>query len=318
MKNKNNILVIKLGALGDFIQALGPMAAIRKHHPDANISLLTTSSYKSLAESCGYFDQILIDQRPKFYEFSKWASLRRVLNDNNFSRIYDLQNNDRTNIYFKLLKSPKPEWVGTAAGCSHRNTDKTRALGHAFDGHVQTLKVAGIENVSIDSLEWVHADISNILVNEPFILIVPGSAPTRLEKRWPSSYYANVAKKLADSGYKTLILGSPEEKPLAQEIALNLPEAIDLTGKTSLFQIIELSRKAKLAIGNDTGPMHLIAATSCPCIVLFSGNSYPHKHAPKGEDISVLQEKNLEDLSPDLVFEILKNKKIIKNYSSEQ
>jgi ADP-heptose:LPS heptosyltransferase len=311
MNKKNNILVIKLGALGDFIQALGPMASIRKHHPDASISLLTTKSFKMLGESCGYFDHVIIDQRPKFYEVSKWMKLKKLLNESKFSRIYDLQNNDRTNIYFKLLNSPKPEWVGTAKGCSHRNTDKNRTQGHAFDGHKQTLKIAGINNIELDELKWAQADISDIKIKSPFILLVPGSAPTRLEKRWPSSHYAIVAKKLADAGYQTLILGSKEERPIANIISKDIPGSLDLTGQTSLFQIVELSRKAKLAIGNDTGPMHLIAATSCPCIVLFSGKTYPHKHAPKGEDITVIQEDSLDDLSPDSVIQILINKEII-------
>ena len=58
------ILVIKLGALGDFIQALGPMAAIRKHHPDAHITILTTKPFENFAKDCGYFDEIWLDERP--------------------------------------------------------------------------------------------------------------------------------------------------------------------------------------------------------------------------------------------------------------
>jgi len=50
------ILVIKLGALGDFVQALGPFAAIRAHHPAADIVLLTTRPYADLGRASGYFD----------------------------------------------------------------------------------------------------------------------------------------------------------------------------------------------------------------------------------------------------------------------
>ena len=66
------ILVIKLGALGDFIQALGPMAAIRKHHPQDHITLMTTRAYENLARSCGYADDIWIDDRPKWHDIKGW------------------------------------------------------------------------------------------------------------------------------------------------------------------------------------------------------------------------------------------------------
>src|SRR5688572_4110498 len=98
----NNILVIKLGALGDFIQALGPMKAIRSHHPQDRLTLLTTAPYASLARASGYFDSVVIDERPKWTQPQKWFSLRQKLNGGRFSRVYDLQNNDRTGLYFRL------------------------------------------------------------------------------------------------------------------------------------------------------------------------------------------------------------------------
>src|SRR5688572_30655140 len=104
----SNILVIKLGALGDFIQALGPMKAIRAHHPQDRITLLTTRPFVSLAQDSGYFDSVEIDERPKWAQPHKWLSLRKKLNAGKFARVYDLQNNDRTGFYLRLL-SPTPE-----------------------------------------------------------------------------------------------------------------------------------------------------------------------------------------------------------------
>ena len=49
LSDNQNILIIKLGALGDFIQALGPMKSIRDHHPGTHITLLTTHHYEELA-----------------------------------------------------------------------------------------------------------------------------------------------------------------------------------------------------------------------------------------------------------------------------
>ncbi|MEM7651265.1 MAG: glycosyltransferase family 9 protein [Pseudomonadota bacterium] len=226
------ILVIKLGALGDFIQALGPMAAIRKHHPDAHITLLTTKPYEHFAKHSGLFNDIKIDARPKFYNVPQWIKLRSMLNENTFERVYDLQNNDRTAFYLKLF-SKKPEWVGAAPGASHRNTSPERTAGHAFDGHVQTLALAGVKDVEIDTLEWMNGDLTTLPVKTPYVLLVPGSAPNREEKRWPADKYGRLAKVIASMGFQPVILGTDSESEIADTIKTICPLALDLTGRTN-------------------------------------------------------------------------------------
>lgn len=294
----NRILVIKLGALGDFIQALGPMAAIRAHHKGAHITLLTTKPYAKFAQECGYFDEIWDDAPPKLPDFTRWLALRKKLNEGEFARVYDLQNNDRTNIYFKLFSAKnRPEWVGTAKGASHRNDSPARTAGHAFDGHLQTLALAGITNIKIDRLEWMDGKITSFALKTPYVLLVPGCAPNRPEKRWPARHYGRLAKMLHSLGYQPVILGTRSETAAAREICAACPEALDLTCQTDFTQIATLARGAAGAIGNDTGPMHLIAATACPSLVLFGPGSDPVRHAPKGEYVEILQSAHLEDLS---------------------
>lgn len=302
----SHILVIKLGALGDFIQALGPMAAIRRHHPGAHITLLTTAPYVSFAQASGYFDTVWIDQKPAWHDLSAWIVLRKKLRSGNFSRVYDLQNNDRTSLYFKLFPAVKPEWVGIAKGASHRNDSPLRTQGHAFDGHVQTLAKAGVTNVTTDQLEWMNGDITPFKLQERFVLIVPGSSPGREDKRWPAEHYADVCAKLYAQGFQSVVLGSPGETELAQSIAHAAPGALNLAGRTTLMHIPALARKARGAIGNDTGPIHMIAATNCPCLVLFSGKSIPRKHAPHGAAVALLQKKDLSDLEPQTVLDAFK------------
>src|SRR5215469_3860 len=111
-------LIIKLGALGDFIQALGPMPDIRRHHARDRITLLTTPRYSDLAAETGLFDEILIDRRPKALDVGGWLALRRMMRGGRFDRIYDLQTSDRTGIYARLFRPGRmPEWSGIARGC---------------------------------------------------------------------------------------------------------------------------------------------------------------------------------------------------------
>lgn len=300
-----NILVIKLGALGDFVQALGPMAAIRQQHPKDHITLLTTEPYEALATKCRYFNDVWIDKRPKWHQLSSWLKLRHKLNKREFARVYDLQNNDRTSFYFKLFaKDDKPEWVGIAKGASHRNTSSERTAGLAFDGHLQTLALAGITNINIDDLSWLKAD-SEFILPENYALIIPGCAPSRPEKRWPAAQFIALAKQLSDKNITPVIIGTAEEQDITSEIAKALDDKIvDLTGKTKLADISHLARKARVAIGNDTGPMHMIAPTGCPTIVLFSAHSTPHRHAPLGKNVTTLQENKIADISADDVMNV--------------
>src|SRR5579864_6696610 len=73
------ILVIRLSAFGDFIQSLGPMAAIRRHHQGDRISLLTTRPLAGFAQELGLFDEVVVDERPRPFAPSGWLALRRRL-----------------------------------------------------------------------------------------------------------------------------------------------------------------------------------------------------------------------------------------------
>jgi ADP-heptose:LPS heptosyltransferase len=91
------------------------------------------------------------------------------------------------------------------------------------------------------------------------------------------------------------VVGAGTDAPLASAICAACPEALDLTGHTSLLDLGGLAARAALAVGNDTGPMHLAAAVGCRCLVLFSGASDPALTAPRGR-VTVLREQNLADL----------------------
>lgn len=316
MQNKENILVIKLGALGDFIYALGPMRAIRQHHPNACITLLTTAPYQSIAQQCGYFDQIIIDKKPRWYQASKWLWLRQQFKDGNFTRVYDLQNNDRTEIYLSLfatIHQQSPLWFGAARKASHRNNSPTRTKYHAYYGHIDTLKLAGIETAPIDQLQWIHGKTPPIssTLTKPYILIVAGSSPNHPEKRWSAHYYAQLCAELVKKNYQCVLIGTHADKNQTDIIEQTTSGGIiNLTGKTSMNDLPDLARNAVAAIGNDTGPMHIMAAAGCPSILLFcTESSTPEKHGPPVHTARCLAKKDINDIS---VEEILKTFETLK------
>ena len=103
-----DILVIKLSALGDFVQAIGSFQAIRAHHRPARLVLLTTGAYESFAEALGIFDEIWIDDRPKAWRLGKMRELGKRLNSRSWHFVYDLQTSRRSSGYFCYLRGQGP------------------------------------------------------------------------------------------------------------------------------------------------------------------------------------------------------------------
>ena len=142
MKSLSRILVIKLGAIGEFVLSLPAMKRIREAHPKADITLLTTPRFEKLAKSSRYFNAIETAGEPE--GVGDTMALVGWLRRSRFDRIYDLECSSRTNFYFQALKPFPPEWSGTAPGSALRHHDPGRARMHVLERQAGQLEAAGI------------------------------------------------------------------------------------------------------------------------------------------------------------------------------
>jgi ADP-heptose:LPS heptosyltransferase len=291
------VLVIKLGALGDFVQAFGPFAAIRAHHPAARITLLTTPPYAALARRAPWFDEVWEDGRPAWSDLPALWRLARRLRAARFDRVYDLQTSARSSRY-RWLVGARAEWSGIAPGCSHPHANPRRDAMHTIDRQREQLEMAGIRHFPAPDLGWLDADITRFGLPARFWLLVPGASPGRPAKRWPAESFGALAARL---DLPAAVIGSPAEAGLAATIRALAPAAIDLTGRTSLAEIAALARRADFCVGNDTGPTQLIAACGCPTLVLFGEDSDPALCAPRQPAARFLHHVPLASLDPDAV-----------------
>ena len=289
--------------MGDFVQAAGPFAAIRAHHPGARITLLTTTTFADFARRAPWFDEVWVDTKPKLSDLSAVLDLRRKLREARFSRVYDLQTSDRSSFYFHLFRpGPMPEWSGIALGCSHPHANPRRDFLHTVERQKDQLAMAGIDKVPPPDFRWLMRGSLRFWLPRPFALLVPGGAAHRPEKRWPIAHYCALATQIAHRGLTPVILGSASEKPLAESIGAVAPRVRDLTGETDIADLFALVREAAVCIGNDTGPMHIAAAMSCPTVVLFSRASDPALCAPRGTRVAVLRRDELTQIRVDEVM----------------
>ena len=300
---RRRVLVIRLSALGDFVQSLGPFAAIRRRHAGDHVALLTTAPFASFAAGLGCFDEVLIDPRPRPAALKDWWALRRQLRRGGFDRVYDLQTSQRSSSYLRLFaRHVRPEWSGIAPGSSHPHANLDRDRQHTIDKQAEQVLMAGVHPTPLPQLPAAFGEIPDDLAGREFVVLVPGSSPHRPTKRWPAARYGELARRLAELGYLAVVVGTEEERPLAAQIQGACPDAVDLTGRTGLTELAALTRGARLTVGNDTGVCHLAAASGTPIVVLFSAESDPALCAPRGAAVRILAVADLCELSVDTVL----------------
>lgn len=117
------------------------------------------------------------------------------------------------------------------------------------------------------------------LAPREFVCVHPGA---RLyTRRWPSEYFALVARKIARRGFRVVLTGSREEALLTRRIGRELPASsvVDLAGRTTLGALAALLRHARLLVSNDTGVSHVAAALRVPSVIVCCGAD-PRRFAP--------------------------------------
>ena len=116
----------------------------------------------------------------------------------------------------------------------------------------------------------------NIQENIPSIGLIPG-AEYGPAKKWPTSYFADVASKYLSNGWQVILLGSKNDKKDAEdikhEINSNNENLVDLTGETSLLDAIDVLSFLDLVLTNDSGLMHVAAAVNTPLVALYGPTS---------------------------------------------
>ena len=298
----HSILIIKHSALGDIVLATACFKAIRAHHPEAEIVLLTTAPYAELLAQSPYFNEIWVDRRPRWTDRTGIRRLKAMLNSRRWAWVYDLQTSDRSTGYQWLLRRPWPKISNKSRWTSHGIRIPDALEIPALERLRRQLALAGITEIGLPDLSWMGSAEGEALaasLPSPYALLVPGGAAHRPEKRWPADHFAALAQELLARGVTPVLIGTEAEREALDRIAARVPASIHLGGKTKLPMLASLARQAALAIGNDTGPMHILAASGCPSLVLFGPASSPIRSAPIGPAVRTLASADLSALAVD-------------------
>ena len=296
------ILVIKLGALGDILMAEGAFRDIREHHAGDRITMLTTLPYRALAERCPWVDRVWIDPRAPRWRLDRLWRLRRAFHAGRFDMVYDLQNSPRTEFYFRHLSAPLA-WSGTAAGCSHPHPRDDAAYGLAPLS--DQLRAAGVpvRFAERPSLAWMVGDVGETLrrvaVSSPYAVLITGSSARNRAKRWP--HFEELAVALRERGYAPVSAPGPDELT-SQEPSATLRVVKEDGSWLDLFELSGVLERAALVVGNDTGPTHLAAWLGVPGVVLMREPSGYAGQALTQAGMIVLESADLSRIQVDAVL----------------
>lgn len=290
---KNKILIIKLGALGDMVQSTSAFSALREFHFKDHITLLTTPPYQEFASKMGYFDEILLDNRLKLSQFRKLLNFGFSLRKERFYKVYDLQDVDRTKLYSYFLAKQR-NWI---------SFDKEDYLVHPQDRFRNLFLSLGIPFKP--SVDLSHlADSNNLTLPFPYVLLVPGASLAHNgKKKWPEKNYAELALFLLERNIQPVLLGGPCDH--FDLINRKVSNVIDLSGKTTFYQVIGLAQKALCTVGNDTGATLLAASAGCKTLTLYSKCNPPSLGGARGTEHIGLYQPHLKDLGVDIVSKAL-------------
>ena len=297
-RSPRRIALIKPSALGDIAHSLPVLSALRQRFPTAHISWIVNRSYAPILDGHPDLNEIVPFDRGALRQGLirggvAFGRFLRHLRAQRFDMVIDLQGLLRTGLM--TLASGAAVRIGLATAregaplCyTHRVDDRTD-VRHAVDRYWRVVEALG----DAPSIRRFHVPVqadaasraAQLLQAHPRPWLAVGVGSRWLTKRWPPEHFAALVRHAQQQfGGAALFVGTPEEAPLAEQAAaLVHGPALQLTGKTTLPQLVALLAQADAMIANDTGPLHLAVALGRPVVAPYTCTLI-EKTGPYGQD----------------------------------
>ena len=298
----SNILIIKLGSLGDVVQISGALRDIREHHKNEKITILTTSKYLNLFKNCPYIDDCLEDERLPRYNIFYLLRLKKNINSLNFNKVYDLQNSNRTNFYRKFLFNIK-DW---STSKDIPDNKYNNSVLQRFDEQLRKSNIETRYTLKPD-FNWAaqHANNYNLDTIKKYILFFPFCSKDLIHKRWP--YFSELISLIKQNHPQYELVVAPGPGEIEEAKSLNIKVALNNNLALNFFELASLIKKSHLVIANDTGPAHMAAHLGAKGFALFGPHTTPEKVSIEREKFIALQTTDLKSLFADRVYALIKS-----------
>ena len=289
-----NVLIVRLGALGDVVHTIPAAAALRSAFPDARIDWLVDVRHRDMVDLVEGVDRVVPLARSTV---AGWIEAVKELRRARYDVALDFQGLMKSAVFARASgasrvigfsiwhlreKTARPFYSETDnRATAHAQTD--RDAEHVVRKNLRLLETIGVHDDRIVfPLARVEspaiAAVQGLVEGRPFALLNPGAAWPN--KRWPPERFGEVATFLRDvRGLESVVLWGPGEGALARAVVEASMGAAHVAPATTIADLVALSREAALMISGDTGPLHIAAAAGTPVVALF-GPTNPGRNGP--------------------------------------
>lgn len=306
MEREPRILVLRGGAIGDFIVTLPVLHALRERWPGGHIELVGYPHVARLAELGGLVNSVRSLDESQFAQFYAWEPTI-----GSFTQQY-IQSFD---IVLCLLHDPDGTLQTNLknAGAKHLLYCSPIVIDmHAADQLVRPLRELAIfVEEAVPELTMPEAVVAKGEhwmdergLSEKSAAIHPGSGNP--QKNWPVDRFVQVAGKLRETGYDPFFILGEADHHASHYLAEKAADVHALTDAT-LPEVAGVLSNCCGYVGNDSGISHLAAALGVPGIALF-GPSNPMQWRPRGCSFTVIKapQDKLENITVDEVWELFR------------
>lgn len=312
------ILIIRLSSIGDIVMAL-PVAETLKdfYETDCEITWLTRDCFQDLVNDNRFIDNVVTIESLKGFYFKMIKEIFRTYNKKTDKENYMLINtwklflrqfpvnkilkNNKYDIIIDLQGNIESILVGLSANCKiimpsfvdngverfAVHNAKNKNIVHRIDEYLDTLKLLGCERKnrvfnygwSIDKNSIVAQKNKYGIENTKYAVI---ALATQWEsKNYPTENWAKIIKYINEKNLKVIIVGSSNDKKYIKELNkyIDKNKYVDLIGKTTLKELINIIKNAKLLLSGDTGAMHIADSLNTP-LLTFMGPTDPKVWGP--------------------------------------
>jgi len=300
-----NILVVKLSAIGDVIHALPVSYALKETFPNAKVTWVVEPPAYDILTNNPYIDEIIVFEKKKFKSIGGFLkhipAFASLMKSGHYDVTLDLQGLGKSAAITYLSHAPIK--LGT---CNMRELSQyvsTPVCGPNQNGHIvdRYLDVVRALGCKVDHVEFpIHitdteADLTikrmqqaGMTEANPYVVLAIGA--NWPNKRWPTTYYAKLIDWLYTKSLIPVLIGGGvvDDRLVAEINAKTEIPAIDLVGKTTLKQAAYVIRGAKALVGGDTGMTHLAAALRQNTIEIM-GPTDAKRNGPYGQKENAIE-----------------------------
>ncbi|OGW75263.1 MAG: lipopolysaccharide heptosyltransferase II, partial [Omnitrophica bacterium RBG_13_46_9] len=300
-----NILIIKVGALGDAILIIPSVRAIREKFPQAKIKLLTGEENRDVFINSPLVDEIIVcDFKGRDKGLGGILRIAKRLRMESFDMVIDFQNNKKSHLLSFLSCAPKRYGYdnGKLGFLLNKKVKDTKPSIGPIEHQLGILGLLGICDVdknfalwpSREDEEWADNFLESYWLKNDMRLVAVniGSSPRWVTKLWPVKNYIEVCDKLTKKfGIQVVLIGSEKNDPRSEEFLRRTKcKPINALGKTNIPRLACLIKRCSLLVSSDSAPIHIAASAGTPFVAFF-GPTDPRRHLPPADNCIVFKKE---------------------------